>query len=40
LSLSQEQQKLLSCEIDELFAGLDDEIKTEIHTSVFIAKKI
>jgi len=39
LSLSQEQQKALSLEISELFNGLDDEIETEIHTSVFIAKK-
>lgn len=39
LSLKQEQQEVLSHKIDELFAGLDDEIETEIHTSVFIAKK-
>ena len=39
-SLNQEQQKALSSEIDELFIGLDDEIETEIHTSVFVAKKM
>ena len=40
LSLNQEQQKSLSYEITELFAGLDDEMKTEVNTSIFIAKKI
>ena len=40
LSLNQEQQKVLSYELNELFAGLDDEIKTETYTSVFIARKV
>jgi hypothetical protein len=39
LSLNQDQQKALSLEINELFTGLNDEIKTETHTSVFVAKK-
>jgi hypothetical protein len=40
LSLNQEQQKLLSDEITELYSGLDDEMKTEVNTSVFVCKKI
>ena len=40
LSLNQEQKQLLSNEINELFAGLDDEIETENHTAVFVCKKI
>ena len=40
LSLKQEEQKALSHKINELFAALDDEVETEIHTSVFVAKKI
>jgi hypothetical protein len=39
LSLNQEQQSSLSYELNELFAGLGDEIKAEAYTSVFIAKK-
>jgi hypothetical protein len=40
LSLNQEQQKLVSDEITELYSGLDDEMKTEVNTSVFVCKKI
>ena len=39
LTLTQKQQKELTHEINDLFSGLDDEIETEIHTSVFVAKK-
>ena len=40
LSLNREQQATLSHELRELFAGLDDDMQTEEHTSVFIAKKL
>jgi len=40
LSLEKSQQHKLSAEIYDLFKELDDEIKTEVHTSVFITKKL
>jgi len=40
LSLSQEQQQVLSQKLNELFAALDDELHAKTYTAVYVCRKI
>lgn len=40
LMLNAEQQRILAADLNELFAGLDNELPAQTHTPVFVCRKI